>query len=247
MDKLLEAFHLITDLPRIFRRSKFDFVKKEKETDNIWSLYFKPPTKFNIEAGEHLLLKLNHEDQDDRGNIRFYSPSSAPHEDLIRITTRYFGEESSSFKKAMFKMEAGDTINAMGPIGKFTVNDLSKEYIFIAGGVGITPFRSIILDLVRKGSLPKISLYYFNSSKDILFKDELDKVAKDSPNLAITYLSKGDEIPREVIDKVNSNNGMFYIAGAPKFVSGHKDRLKKLGTSVFRIKFDPFKVAKGGK
>jgi ferredoxin-NADP reductase len=247
MDKLLEVFHLITDLPRILSKHKFEFVKKENDTGNIWSFYFKPPAGFSMKAGEHLLLKLDHENTDKRGNIRFYSPASAPHEDLVRVTTRYFGEESSSFKRAKFAMEAGDTINVMGPIGKFTVNDLSKEYVFIAGGVGITPFRSILLDLDRKSNFPEVSLFYFNSGDEVLFQNDLDKLAENNPNLSIHYLNKESEVPENIIDQVNSKKGMFYIAGAPKFVEGQKTRLKTLGTSAFRIKFDPFKSAKEGK
>lgn len=247
MDKLLEAFHLITDFPRILQRNRFEFVRKEKDTGNIWSFYFKPPSSFSMKAGEHLLLMIDHKDTDGRGKIRFYSPSSAPHEGLIRITTRYFGKDSSSFKKAMFQMNPGNLISVMGPIGKFTIRDFDKEYVFIASGVGITPFRSIILDLAHKGKQPTISLYYFNTNNEILFKNELDKLAKTNPNLTLKYLKRGDEISENIICQVNAKKGMFYIAGAPKFVSEQKDRLKKLGTSAFRIKFDPFKIAKGSK
>ncbi len=247
MEKLLELLHLITDFHRILRRQQFSFMRKEHEAGNVWSFYFSPPKDFKIEAGEHLLLNLKHENVDERGSIRFYSPSSAPHEQEIRITTRYFEEKSSSFKRELFNMQPGDKIVAMGPVGKFKVTDLAKEYIFIAGGVGITPFRSILKELAQAENLPKITLYYFSSDVDILFKQELDEIAQNNSQFQVKYLTGKQEVPEKAILKLKAKQGKFYIAGSPEFVTTQKSRLKSLGVSIFNIKFDPFRSVKGGK
>ena len=245
MDKIYETFNLITDFPRIANRSIFKFVKKELEIGNIWSFYFKPKDGFKMRAGEHLLLNLKHKNPDDRGTIRFYSPSSAPQEELIRITTRYFGDESSSFKKAMFEMNEGEEISVIGPIGKFVINNFEKEYVFIASGVGITPFRSILVDLNNRKVMPRIKMYYINKSVEILFKDQLMNLSKLNDNFQIDFLNGTEEISEDTLRDNNSRSGMFYLAGSPDFVSKQKKRLKDLGVSPFRIKFDSFRKAKG--
>lgn len=244
MDKVLEIVNLIIDFPRILQRNRLNFIKKENEVGNIWSFHFEKPRGFKIKAGEHLLLQLKHENQDSRGSIRFYSPSSAPHEDTIRITTRYFGDKSSSYKKNLFRMKEGDKIVSMGPIGKFTVKKMDKEYMFITSGVGITPFRSILLDLAKRGQIPRIHLYYYNRGKDILFKDELDSLNDDYAQLNINYLDDEQPLPTDLIERLEEKKGLYYIAGAPSFVESKRNYLKDKGVSGMRIKFDPFKEAK---
>jgi ferredoxin-NADP reductase len=248
MDKIIEIYKLLTDFPRIRHTNCFNFVKKENELGNIWSFYFQPPKDFNIEAGEHLLLKLPHENSDNRGEIRFYTPSSAPHERYIRITTRYFGNKSSTFKQELFSMSEGDEITARGPLGKFTIDDkeLGNQFTFIAKGVGITPFRSLLLDLDKKKIFPKVDLFYLNRDEEILFKPELDKIAESHSSFKVHYLSVEDSIPKSSIKESASKKALFYIAGAPDFVEERKKMLRNNDVSALRIKNDPFRTAKGG-
>jgi len=244
MDGITEFLKILRDLPRVFRSTKVEYVKKELDLENIWSFYFKVPADFKIEAGEHLMFRLNHSEQDDRGNFRFYSPSSAPREELLRISTRYFGDTSSSFKRALFNMAPGNQINVMGPIGTFTLEDISKKYVFIAGGIGITPFRSIITDLLLAGILPEITLYYKNRTENFLFKLELDALVKANTQLKIKYLIDPIDIKEAELTSLNQQEAIFYIAGAPSFVNSYKQKLKGLNIPQSRIKNDSFRKLK---
>jgi len=244
MNKAKSLLKTILDFPRIFRSNKFEYIKKEAEIDDIWSLYFKVPADYKIKAGEHLMFRLNHSDQDNRGNFRFYSPSSSPKEGLLRVSTKYFGDKSSSFKKALFKLAPHSQINVMGPIGTFTLQNISKKYAFIAGGIGITPFRSIITDLLQTGQFPEITLYYKNRSDKFLFKAELDTIAKVNPQFKIKYLIDPVDINETELIDLNHQEALFYIAGAPGFVKVYREKLISLNIPANRIKYDPFRKLK---
>jgi len=93
-----------------------------------------------------LFYTFPNDNPDNRGVTRYFTISSTPFEDFIMITTR-ISRPSSSFKESLTEMKIGGRITASGPDGDFTIDDLGKNYIFIAGGIGITPFRSILLQM----------------------------------------------------------------------------------------------------
>lgn len=66
------------------------------------------------------------------------------------LTTRFFFQQSSSFKQTLFTEKIGDSIEALRIQGHFTLGKADKKFVFIAGGIGITPFHSILLDLENR-------------------------------------------------------------------------------------------------
>src|SRR4030042_5259503 len=155
---------------------KVTLIEKIQETKDIYSFIFKPEKQVTWEAGQHIFLKIPHPNPDNRGVIRHFTISSAPFEKNISITSRFDIEKGSSFKKALLKLKTGSTIEAYNLRGNFTIKDLKARYAFIAGGIGITPYRSILLDLSNKNNSVNIILIYGNKDQNIVFKDTLDSI-----------------------------------------------------------------------
>src|SRR4030042_3362554 len=106
-------------------------LNKVPRTADATSFYFKPHAPVKWEAGQYMQFTLPHDNPDDRGTSRFFTISSAPFEENIMITTRFAGDASSTFKKALLKMEYGQNISALMPRGEFVVTDFAKSYVFI--------------------------------------------------------------------------------------------------------------------
>ena len=230
---------------------KLKFIAKKQEAEDVWSYIFEPDSPISWTAGQFLVYWLPHEDSDIRGKQRFFTISSASFEKDIMLTTRQVppqrdpvanGARASSFKKALNEMKPGDTIDAKGPDGDFTVLGPNKHFVFIAGGIGITPFRSIIADLAHKKLPLNITLLYANSTDEFSFKDELEKIANDNPNFKIHYIVSPKHIDENLVkEKVQNISGqIFYVSGPEKMVEILSEMLIGMGISEDHIKQDFF-------
>lgn len=221
---------------------KLKLINKKKESENVWSYIFEPDSPIFWTAGQFLVYFLSHKDPDLRGKQRFFTISSAPYEKDIMLTTRLSPENSSSFKKALNEIKPGDTIDVKGPDGDFVLGDPNKKYVFIAGGIGITPFRSIILDLVHKNQPLNISLLYANRTDDFAFKDELEPLRVNNPNFKIHYIVSPNQIDENAIKEFvpNLKKVIFYISGPEKMVEDLGEMLKKMGIAEDHLKQDYF-------
>ena len=217
---------------------------KVPRTADITSFYFKPQIPVEWEAGQYMQFTLPHDNPDDRGTGRFFTISSAPFEENIMITTRFAGDASSTFKKALLKMEIGQSISALMAQGEFVVKDFTKSYVFIAGGIGITPFRSILLDLDFNNQLGnmEVSLFYSNRSNDIVFKEELDNLGLKNPILKVKYVISPEICDIELIKTAITDfqEKFYYISGPINMVRSIEDALGKAGVEDSRIKKDYF-------
>src|SRR5690242_1415005 len=198
---------------------RLTLLEKRQETSDTKSFLFKPDHDLQWQAGQYIHYKLPHPNPDDRGLERYFSISSAPFEKHVMLTCR-FAHKGSSFKKALNALPVGGQIEADPPEGDFTVNDLSKPLVFIAGGIGVTPFRSILLDLEHRNQTFEILLLYANRTEDAPFRQELDALAKRGRGLRIQYYIgdqnlDGNGIRSAVPDFVVRR---FYISGPEPMV-----------------------------
>jgi len=219
---------------------KLTLLEKKKEIDNIYTFIFKPENKLNWTAGQYLIYSLDHENADLRGKQRFFTISSSPFEKLPSITTR-ISKNSSSFKKALFNLQIGEHINAKGPDGDFTLEKDFKNYVFIASGIGITPFISIIKELSYQKTKINISLIYANKSeKQILFAKELKNIAKANKEFKIKYILKPQQISSPLLKKYLDNKNIYYISGPDPMVEKVFEILKDLKVKEEKIRMDYF-------
>lgn len=221
---------------------KVTLIEKIRKTKDIYSFIFKPEKQVIWKAGQHIFLKIPHPNPDNRGIIRHFTISSAPVEKNISITSRFDIEKGSSFKKALLKLKTGSTVEAFNLRGNFIIKDLKAKYVFIAGGIGITPYRSILLDLSNKNNSVNIILLYGNKDQDIVFKDTLDAIESKYKWLKIYYIVEPQIIDEEILkNKVQDfKERIFYISGSLNMVKTVQNILLRLNIKESSILKDYF-------
>jgi ferredoxin-NADP reductase len=223
---------------------------RHREGDQVESFQFEPEHPFTFEAGQYLRYTLHHPEPDNRGVSRFFTIASAPAEGFVQLTTR-FSTPGSSFKRALNRLEVGTVVEAAGPSGRFVYSDHGTPAVFIAGGIGITPFRSILLDLASRGVAPDITLLYANSTPDIPFRRMFDELATSQPALKIVYtVSHPDSDWRGPVGRIDgpfiseyvplAHDRHFYVAGPKVMVSATVEALRAAGVAAGSITQDFF-------
>lgn len=216
------------------------FIDKKLEFGDIWTFTFKPNRKVDWKAGQHILLTVPQSNPDRKGTKRMFSVSTAPYESIIQITTHVGIEKQSTFKQALLNLKSGDEISGRGPVGPMTITDETKNYVFVTGGIGITPFRSILKQLNYENKRLHVRLLYGNRDTNILFKDELEAIASNNKNLHLKYIISPERINAPILRDSTTNiaETIFFISGPKPMVAEMKNLLKELGAK--NIKSDPF-------
>lgn len=237
-------------------RTKLILTLKEKKliAPSIYDFIFRMDKKFNFIPGQYLEWTLNVGNPDSRGNRRYFTISSSPTEDNLRIGVKTY-VNPSIFKKKLFSLNPGDKVIAGELSGDFTIpQNPQQPLIFIAGGIGITPFRSILKYLLDKNIKLPITLFYSNKNfEDIVYKDILELGQKNLGIRTIYNLTNLDTIPsawkgfrgkltEEIIKKEvpDYKKAKFYLSGPHSMVVGFEDVLKKMGIKKSNIKKDFF-------
>ncbi len=140
---------------------KVKFIRHEAIAKGIHSFFFEPNHHVHYTAGQYTKLYLPHESADSRGTSRWFTLSSSPTEPEWVITTKIDSKHSSSFKQHLLNLTPNTTLQADEPIGDFVLpQDTSRSLLFVAGGIGVTPYHSMIKWLLDKGINYNIHLLY---------------------------------------------------------------------------------------
>jgi ferredoxin-NADP reductase len=191
--------------------------------------------------------------QDAKGTTRTYSIASSP-ADLPRImfATRLTG---SAFKRSLVEAEAGTEVEIEGPFGSFTLHQNPKRpAAFLAGGIGITPFRAMIKDAVERALPHRMTLFYSNRNvASTAFLDDFEAWARQAPNFqfrpTLTEPQVGEAWAYEtgLIDLVflrghltEASETIFYVAGPAAFVKAMQDLLPAAGADPDNIRAEEF-------
>jgi ferredoxin-NADP reductase len=218
--------------------------EKVKIGEDLYDFIFDLKEKFSFIPGQYMEWNLGQKKFDSRGNRRYFTIASSPTENEIRIGVK-FSENGSSFKKIMIEMVPGQTISATQLAGDFTLpKDSSKKLVFIAGGIGITPFRSMIKYLIDKDEKRNITLFYTDKNDSHLVYKEVFEEAKIKLGMKVVYnLSEtnGRLNSESIVQNVSDyNNSYYYISGSHNMILEFKKVLRELGVSSNRIKIDYF-------
>lgn len=216
--------------------------EKIDEGNNVFSYIFEPEEHVDWTAGQFMRYMLPHPKMDERGQNRFFSIASAPHERVIRLTTRFASEDGSSFKKVLRNLQPDAEVIATGPSGDFVLGDPNAKYVLIAGGIGITPFRAIILDQDKQNNPMDIILLYGSRTPDPTFKAEFESISARRPNFKIHYVVDPQIIDAATI-KANVpdlKDRFFYVSGPEPMVEGIDKTLAGLKIPEDKIKNDFF-------
>lgn len=220
---------------------KLSLIGKEPEAGDAMSFVWQPEAPIVWQAGQFLHYSLPHENPDERGIERWFTISSAPSRVNPTITTR-IGENASSFKKALLALPVGGTIEAGSPDGDFIAEEPGAEMIFIAGGIGITPYHAILSDMDNRGAEINAKLLYANRDDNFVFKSELDALAAKHKNFKIRYFVSPEKIDGAVIaqEAADVTKPTFYVSGPEPMVESFEKMLGGLGVPEPHLKRDYF-------
>lgn len=221
---------------------KLKLIRRKKETSDVESFIFSPAESVTWKAGQYIHYVLHHEPTDDRGSDRWFTIASAPFEKEITITTKLANEKGSTFKSALCNLKIGKSIEITGIEGDFTIEDPAQECIFVAGGIGITPFYSILKEADKAKTKLHVTLLYANRNHSIAYKEELEQFAKNNPNIIIHHIISPERIDERLIRKwvPDLQKPIFYISGPEGMVESLGKELIKMDISEDHIKQDFF-------
>ncbi len=214
---------------------------KEKEhiTDTIWSFSFATDEPLQWTAGQFILVELPHDNPDDEGTKRWFTISSAPYESIIQITTRV---TDSTFKQALAALPIGGELHlAEKPDGDFVWKDTARPLVFVAGGIGITPFRSILRQRAHDGETLAATLVYGNRTEAIAFKDEFDSYITQDPAFSVTYVT-GDPLTAAKLAELvpHLHDSLVYVSGPEPMVDTLGNDLQAAGLPSDQLEQDFF-------
>ena len=203
-------------------------------------------TSLDYTAGQFAFFDIGGVSNDPKGPIRHFTIASSPTEDFIMISTRI---RDTPYKKRLSSLEEGVKVKVRGPEGKFVLHeDYSKAAVLLSGGIGVTPFRSMI-KYVTDNELP-LKINMFDSNRDqanILYKNEFDACLKTNKNLKIIYTitaaeEQGQALSssswkgeRGIINKTmltkylttsELENSVFYVCGPPGMLKAMQNLLQ---------------------
>ncbi len=227
------------DYSGVLKSHTITFKEKVEEIPGVYSFVFTITEPLTWKAGQHAIFMMPDKKVTGK-NWRAFSVASSPNEGVIRIGTN-IPPEPSDFKKKLMELTPGETIRMHGPIGEFHASEKEQQIVGIAGGIGITPLRSLAYD-VAHGHLPETNLTLIFSAKDKYpYQRELDAWQKQSNQLEIIYTHTPEEVNGALQKQfeIHGNDADYYISGSPGMISALRKSCKKMG--IKKIVNDPFK------
>jgi ferredoxin-NADP reductase len=237
---------------------KLKLIEVKDEAKGTKSFFWEPEKIVKWLPGQYYYFTLPAmKYPDPRGSTRHFTISSSPTEgNLLRLTTRI--REESGFKKTLSELPVGSVIEGEGPDGTFVFEESSAPNVFVAGGIGITPFRSMIKYLVDKNLKTPTYLIYSNSvPEEIAFRQEFEDWGKN-PNIKVAITVTRPEESKEKwngltgrVDEAMIKNLLaqwgldvtkvtFWLCGPPTMVDAMEEVFGKLGITSGKVRSEKF-------
>jgi ferredoxin-NADP reductase len=228
--------------PMVFQTKVEEVIQRTYDTK---SFRFKKPPEFKHLAGQWAYFSIKIEGTQ---KLHHFTISSSPTEDYLEFTKKI---TDSEFSQALNKFKGGEWTLINGPFGDFTYSGENIKIGALTGGIGITPLRSICRYCVDKNLPTSVVMLYANhTEKDIVFRDEFDRIQKKDPHIVVKdVLTKepgwpglkghvdGEMIKAQIPDY---RERTFYICGPPSMNEAMKKALKSLNVPDSRIKLEDF-------
>ncbi len=228
--------------------------RKEDVAEDTMAFYFEKPAGFQFKPGQYLdMTLLDPSETDSEGNVRSFSIASAPHEETLMVATRM---RDTAFKRVLRTMPIGTAVKIEGPSGDLILqNDSTRAAVFLAGGIGITPFRSIVHWAAKEKLPQRVFLFYSNRRpEDAAFLADLQSSEKDNPKYkliaSMTEMEKSHQhwngetglIDQGMLGRhlKGAASPIYYIAGPPAMVKGLHEMLSKAGMNEDDIRAEEF-------
>jgi ferredoxin-NADP reductase/nitrite reductase/ring-hydroxylating ferredoxin subunit len=215
---------------------------RRSEAEDVTSFLFRSERPLEWRAGQFLRYTLRHADPDGRGISRYFTIASAPFEGHVMLTTRFAAREGSSFKRALRELPVDARVEVGQPAGDFTLSRPELPHVLLAGGIGITPFRAMLLDLDHRRLPVNATLLYASRTPDLVYRGELEALQRRQPGLLMHPFVSPRRITAEAIASLTHDLGtaVFLVSGPEPFVEGLGGVLSSLGVPEARVKRDYF-------
>ncbi len=227
---------------------------REVVAERTMTFRFAKPPDWTYRAGKFIdITLLDPPETDAEGNTRGFSISSAPDEDVIMITTRL---RDTAFKRVLQTMPIGTAVKIEGPFGDLRLHHGKRPAVVLTGGIGITPFRSILRQAMADGGLPYrvVVLYANRRPEDAAFLDELAGLAKQDTNLTFVptmsnmstserrWEGERGRIDQSMLDRNldGAAGAIYYLTGPPNMVHGLRSLLVGRGVDEDDIRTEEF-------
>lgn len=220
-------------------RLRLRLIEKTEIAPGTFEFAFQPDRQPDFFAGQYFDWTLPVAKPDSRGNRRTFTVASAPSERLVRMAVR-IPEKPSAFKRALMAMVPGDEISGSYQGGEFVMpEDKTKKLAFIAGGIGITPFRSMAKDLIDRDEKRDIVLLYSSrTDADFVFGDVFDRASSVGvKTVRVAGVIPEDRVKAEIPDFLDRT---FYLSGPNVMVESYVGMLTGMGVRRTRIRTDYF-------
>jgi len=229
-------------------------IKREEVAEGTMAFHFSKPTGFQFRAGQSIdVTLLNPPETDAEGNTRAFSIASAPFDGDLMIATRM---RDTAFKRALRKVPLGIEVKIEGPSGSFVLHRKAENpAVLLAGGIGITPFFSVIRQTAHEKVPNRIYLFYSNRRpEDAAFLDPLTQIAAQNPNFhlvaTMTEMTKSHRewkgetgfIGKDLLSKYLSSiqGPIYYLAGPPPMVAAMRKMVTEAGVDEDDIRTEEF-------
>jgi ferredoxin-NADP reductase len=221
---------------------KLRLIQRRPEVAGVETFIFEPDEPVQWQPGQYMHYVFPHKEEDDRGHERWFTIAAAPFENHLQITTRFDKEHSSSFKKSLQAMKIGDIIEADGPKGKFVITEPGKKHVLVAGGIGITPYRSMLAQMDQDGQDLKVELLYANRDENFVFGKELERIEKGHQNFHIyKFIGERHIETADLKTYADDPDAIIYLSGPEPMIEKFEETIKEdLKVPEERVKTDFF-------
>ncbi len=218
------------------------------EADHIRTFWFKTERPMSYMAGQYSELTVPHDNADERGIKHWFTLSSSPTDNRVSITTKLASENPSSFKQALWRLPVGSELHMADAMGDFVLpKDKTIPLVFVAGGIGVTPFHSMIKWLKDTGEKRDIQLIYAaNRLEDVAFRDLFESSVS---NFQILVSEQADEpsiqtgrlSANKILEMIGDHNGkMTFLSGPEPMIKQFEKDLLAMGLERQQIVIDDF-------
>ena len=224
------------------------FERSQDEAANITTFYFRPERPVQFTAGQFAEWTLKHPHPDSRGIKRWFTISSPPNQELVSLTTKFTSKNGSSYKKALRSLMPGDELQLSDPLGDFVLPKLIQTpLIFVAAGIGVTPFNSILSWLSETNEIRPIRLLYGVQNEDeIIFLSTFER-ANQHATIIVNEASPAWGGERGLLNaelilglEKPSEDTLVYVSGPEVFVQKLRQQLLAAGLPSRQIVVDEF-------
>lgn len=231
---------------------------REEIAEGTMAFLFEKPPGWTFKAGQFIdITLLEPSETDAEGNTRGFSIASAPTEETIMVATRM---RDTAFKRVLKTLPLETAVKIEGPFGNLTLhNNASRPAVLLAGGIGITPFRSILFRAAKEKLPHRIFLFYSNRRpEDAPFLEALQALEKENPNYKlIATMTQMDKSPQASHQGWHGETGLinkemlaryledavspiYYIAGPAGMVKGLHTMVNEAGVDDDDIRTEEF-------